>query len=321
MSDISAFVRRGTETADRRDINKLLSLITPIAFAEAEDQGVRERIELGNNKRIKSTTVTAGFPDVLATENRDRLAGEGLESLAPTWQMPSACTTYPHTHTTTGSLVYEKTTATKFGAGAIFDATQRIDVDYISGSQLDLEITDAFSIAFWMKNTVGSFHGIFGNRAGFVATNTGYHIAIEFLGDIRFHLDNGTTRYQLSSSTGFDDGVYHSVVCTYSGNSNTNGMKIYIDGSLDATGGSLAITGSIKNTNPVTVGSYTAGFGAYPGTLAWPMIFKEELSAAWVTAFNLGFYDWSGGNLIFSIPFTGDEEEWTEATTPFCVSS
>ncbi len=313
---LSNYVRR-TKGEDREDINRLLGVMSDIFYPEPEEGSVQERIILAEERRIRTLSVTDAILDVTTTDTRNRHAVE-----AARLQMPTVCESYPHTHTTNGSLVQEKTTNTKYGGGSIFDgSSDYITIDHIASSDLDLEITDAFSIAFWMKNTVSSFHGIFGKRAGFVAGNSGYHVSIEFQGDIRWHFDNGTTRYQVASSQGFDDGVYHSVVCTYDGNSNTNGMKIYIDGSLDATGSSLAITGSIKNTNPLAIGAFSAGAEKYPGSLAWSMILKEEVSAAWVTGFHNGFFDWSGGNLVTSIPFVGDETLWAEATTPFCVSS
>jgi len=36
---------------------------------------------------------------------------------------------------------------------------------------------------------------------------------------------------------------------------------------------------------------------------------------------NAGHFDFSGGNLVFFIPFVGDAEVFGEATSNYCVSS
>ena len=141
-------------------------------------------------------------------------------------------------------------------------------------------------------------------------------------GHLFVDLDNGTNRIRIETpSIDYQDGSYHSFVFSFDGSANQSGMKGYVDGSLVVTGTSTALSGSIKNTNTLAFGAGSTGTKKFTGTMALSMILKEEVDATWVTGFNNGFFDWSGGNQITCIPFTGNEDVWAEATSPFCVSS
>ena len=54
MSDVSSFVRRGHSNSET--INKLQALITPLAFADPEDDALKERIILASPKRSRVLT-------------------------------------------------------------------------------------------------------------------------------------------------------------------------------------------------------------------------------------------------------------------------
>jgi len=314
---LSNYIRR-TKGEDREDINRLLGVMSDIFYPEPEEGSVQERIVLGQEKRIRTLTLTSGVLDVTAAETKNRHATE-----APTLQMPTVCESYPFIHTNNGTFVYEKTTVTKFGGGAIFNgSTNDIEIAFISGSDLDLSETDAFTIAMFVKRAnLGVADVIATNRTSLATASQGWTLYWTGGGNLRFEISDGTNERFVQTAIDQDDDLYHSVVITKSTVANESGMKIYLDGSLVDTGGSNAL-GSITNTNKTMIGDdNTGGSFEFTGSLSWFMILKEEVNATWVTGFNNGFFDWSGGNLVTSIPFVGDETPWTEATSPFCTSS
>ena len=67
---------------------------------------------------------------------------------------------------------------------------------------------------------------------------------------------------------------------TYDGNSNQNGMKIYINGILSATGGTAAISNSILNNKLVALGAESDGSRVMFGQLDDMRIYNTELTAS-----------------------------------------
>ena len=142
MSDISTFVRRGQN--DSEAINKLQTIITPLAFPDPEADSLKERIILSSPNRKRTITGLAG-PDITGkgTETRDRFSSS--ITIIPDTSTPTA---FPVTPTTTGTLTFTPS-GQKFGAGATFDGSQYITVP--DNNQFDLTLP-YFTVAFWFKS-------------------------------------------------------------------------------------------------------------------------------------------------------------------------
>jgi len=121
----------------------------------------------------------------------------------------------------------------------------------------NIDFTSAISISFWMKTTdTGSLNSVIAKddtstRSWNViwrGSSSGLRRLIFFV----VHTNNTSTAIQ-STANILDDNNWHHILCTYTGTTGTNGMKIYVDGVLNAQGTS-ASTG-IKSTNRiVTIG-------------------------------------------------------------------
>jgi len=240
-------------------------------------------------------------------------------------EMPTSCQSFPNVVTTTGSLVFDASTGfTKYGGGGRFDGSNDfIDLSNIVGSDLDLVKADAFSIGCWIKApTMSTLPSILTKATGF-ANEAGYKFYTGSTGRLAFKLSDGTGSLAISVSTPeVDDDVWNSVFATYDGSGNQNGMKLYINKTLEITGGSATISGDITNTETTTIGADSGGTSKLDASLAWLVIIKEELTQSWINAYHdNGHLDFSGGNLIFFVPFVGDAEVFSEATSNYCVSS
>jgi len=317
MSDISNWVRR-TGNSDRDDINKLLGLITPVAFQEPEDAALQERIVVTPATRRRTQTVLTDNFDITKAETKDTRDEE------ITFQMPSICESYPFVHTTNGSPTFPATSgSTKYGGGMVTDGvSDYISVAHITGSDMDFEHNQVFSMAFFIKTTAsGVNEAAVWKGASFGGGGSGYGCFLAASNKMQFRLLSAGAFPNVITASTINDGLYHSIVATFSGNSNRSGMKIYLDGSLSNTGTATTIVDSIKNTDGLGIGATGTGGSPLPCTIAWVSIFKEELSATWASNFDAGHLDLSGGNLVTMIPFVGDESEAPEATSTFCVSS
>ena len=84
-----------------------------------------------------------------------------------------------------------------------------------------------------------------------------------------------------SRTTNIDDGAFHYVTVTFDGSSNQDGLKIYIDGVLDATGTTLSLgLPSILGKNPVTICAVDGGGSEFTGQMDRVSVFDLELTAA-----------------------------------------
>ncbi|MBA4718583.1 MAG: LamG domain-containing protein [Nitrosopumilus sp.] len=98
---------------------------------------------------------------------------------------------------------------------------------------------------------------------------------------VSFKVCNGTTCWETFSSVdSVPLGEWTHIAATYSGNSNQNGMSIYIDGDLDTTGSTNTITGSIANNLGFMIGSETDGSNAtFTGTIDDVRVYDVELTS------------------------------------------
>jgi len=322
-SNIIDFVRAGSK-GTRQDINKILAELQDLNAEDPEDAALQERIALWDSRRKKTSSieVAGAASQISAAGPRHRRTEE------VTMQMPTACQSFPHTVTDFNVFEFPASIGeTKFGGACIFDGLgsgTHTQINHIAASDLDLERTDSFSIATFVKrgNVAVPDAILYKKDSHFVAT-IGWFFGLTLSGEIRFGMSDGTNQIENLSSSDQDDDLWHSAVSTYDGTSNVTGMNMYIDGTLDnnSTVGTTVST-TIKNTVVTSIGapSNPATF-LLGGELAWLMIFKEELTSTWVTEFNAGHFDFSGGNLIFMAPYVGESKVFGEANTPYCVSS
>lgn len=156
----------------------------------------------------------------------------------------------------------------------------------------DFQHTDAFSVSFWIKTAgaVAAAKGIV-TKSIDLTTALGWKIYHDATGLIKFSLSDGTTEYNVTSVTQIDDADWHHVVCVYDGTSNRNGLKIYIDDNLDATGTASTISNTILNNESVVLGAESDGGNKFVGQMDDVRQYDIALSTANITLLNTSVFD------------------------------
>jgi len=321
-SNIIDFVRAGSK-GSRQDINKILAELQDLNAEDPEDAALQERIALWDSRRKKISTI-----ELAGSANQISNAGpRNRSNQEVTHEMPTTCKSFPWTVTNPDNpqLYKHHSADTKFAGQVSFPGGSRIVISHVANSETDLEHTNAFSIAFFMRATVAASsetRGLFTKSSDEPITNIGYKVYQDTDDTVAFALDDGTNEFKINSSTTMLGDVWRGVVCTYSGNSNRSGMKIYIGGSLETTGTASAITSTIKNTLSNVIGwNANQNSLAYTNQLSWLQFIPSEVNSTWVTNFETGHFDFSTGVILFA-PFIGNDSTVSgEGTTPYCVSS
>ncbi len=189
--------------------------------------------------------------------------------------------------------------------------------DYVNcGNIAGFEKNEPFSLECWFK-TGGTNHVIVSKNTS--SSGSGYYI-ITAVGKIYYRLQN-TVSARISVSTveaGFNNNVWHHLICTYDGLEDASGCHIYIDGidkavSIDTNTLSGTIT-NVSNFNIGNISNLTYHFG---GKLDEVVIYDKELTQVEVT------YRYNSGNGRESFKYSSDKPtiEPTTLFDPVTVSS
>jgi hypothetical protein len=153
--------------------------------------------------------------------------------------------------------------------------------DYVSvanESNFDFDISDSFSFSIWVYNddTSGNEHLFF---KGVSTVDSSFYIR-QNSANVRFNFANAdNNQFTLQTSGTFSSSAWRHIVCTYDGTSNTSGMKIYVNGSLDATGSDSAITGSILSNNALRLGTSQSSSEWFDGIIDQVSVWDIALSS------------------------------------------
>lgn len=198
----------------------------------------------------------------------------------------------------TGSAFYQ---TGKFGTAFDFRGTNFLDQ---SGLSFDaLTKTQPFTVSLWVKNTITASDVAFTTDQA-SQTTAGWSVWQKSADHkTYFRIYDGTTAYEINSLTSTNDGNWHYVTATYDGSSNRSGMKLYIDGNLEATGASLAISGNFNNGIAMYLGEYQGGTDKYTGFMDEVKFFYIALNQNQVNMellnANIQAKDHSGNNVQY----------------------
>lgn len=152
-------------------------------------------------------------------------------------------------------------------------------------AEIAFERTDPFSVSLWVK-TVQSTTGYMVAKGGGTAPARGWSARIT-LGKVYLNLINtaGTNHLQArTTSVTINDGGWHHICITYSGNSSTSGVTIYVD---DVSAALTSVVNSLSattlSTASATIGSREGGDSPYGGNIDEVTIWDKELSDAEVS--------------------------------------
>ena len=167
-------------------------------------------------------------------------------------------------------------------------------------SNFDFDYDDTFSVAFWVKMaSISADQGLI-MKSNDLTTGIGWGIYFNNTGDtISFKLADGTTAYTVTSSTAFTTSKYNHIVVTYDGSSNRSGMKIYVNGALETTGTSSAISNPITNNSSVVIGAESDAGSKLTAYIDDVQIWNTTLGTSDIT-------DLFSGKQINFIPGYGD---------------
>lgn len=120
------------------------------------------------------------------------------------------------------------------------------------------------------------------------------------------HISNAI---RLSGSARSNNNVYHHLAISYNGNSNAGGFAVYADGvniASQITVYENSLTGSTRNTFPLTIGSRRNGSDLYAGTIDDVRVWSVERSRTQITANYLSVLSGLKNNLIAYYKFDND---------------
>lgn len=156
-------------------------------------------------------------------------------------------------------------------------------------SNFDFEYDDPFSVCFWLKlSTIAADQGLV-MKSNDMSTASGWKIYFNDSDNmIKFKLSDGTNTFSVSSTTALLANHWYHIACTYAGTSNQSGMKIYIDGDLEATGSSSSISSTILNNVSVVLGAESDAGNKMTGVMDELQVWNVALVAADIDLIHIG---------------------------------
>lgn len=155
--------------------------------------------------------------------------------------------------------------------------------DYVDcGNIAGFERSDSFSTHLWFNTTDGPGTVVLIGKQNSVAPYRGWIVFMANGGKVYFQLCNTYWQncLQIYTPLAYNDGVWHHVVCTYNGNSDFTGMKIYMDGALISTLVSFnTLTATIINSETCQIGARGGNANYYLGYIDDVAIFTKVLPA------------------------------------------
>jgi len=145
---------------------------------------------------------------------------------------------------------------------------------------------EPFSISFWIKsdNPPGSRPDVILDNE---TASTGYRLTyFGGSGLINWRVNATTGGASLTSTFApISDSTHHLITLIYAGNSDSDGIKLFIDNTLDRQGGSGVMTGTIGG-NPLTLGSTVSGQDTVAADVSMDdfQFWDKELSQTEITA-------------------------------------
>ena len=168
------------------------------------------------------------------------------------------------------------------------NGNQGISLGNIAG----FERTDSFSAEAWIYPTTSVATLTIVSKATSAPAYTGWLVAFNNAKIYVYLINNFATINEIIVSTTktFPTSAWSHIVVTYDGTSLANGVKIYVNGTLQNTDvGYNSLTGSLINSEPTQIGSGFGGLFYFYGKLDEVTIYNYTLTAEQATL------RWNGG--------------------------
>ena len=149
-------------------------------------------------------------------------------------------------------------------------------------SEIAFERTDPFSVSLWVKTTQSST-GYMMAKGAATGNARGWSVRIT-LGKVYLNLISVVTTSHLQAQTTsvtVNNGAWHHICITYSGNSSTSGVTIYVDDSSAAlTSNVNTLSSTTLSIASATIGSREGGDSPYGGNIDEVTVWDKELSSS-----------------------------------------
>jgi len=186
-------------------------------------------------------------------------------------------------------------------------------------SDFDFLITDTFSLFWWVRTAISA--GAFDWQVCKSNSNENPSWYTDYASNesIEFVIRVGAFHVVLATTT-INDGNWHCIACTFSGNSNKNGMTVDIDGTRLA-GTSASMSGSLANNVDMRYANSTSAGLDFEGDHFHVAIFDIELTQQQITSMRNGVPPMIAApdaNLVSFTPLWGNdspEQEYTGGVT------
>tara|TARA_R110000824_G_C15102744_1_gene666437 strand:- start:342 stop:1124 length:783 start_codon:yes stop_codon:yes gene_type:complete len=166
--------------------------------------------------------------------------------------------------------------------GKAYNFTGSSYVSLANESNFDFERDDPFSISLWVRPSSTSATTILAKGTTHF-TSTGIYLSNVNIGGgqvrFRFQINAGGSNYEVWTSANSLANTTYYLTCTYDGNSNKDGLKIYRNGSLDTTGASNPITASLLNNEQFAIGATSTGGTDFSGWVDELSVWSKSLTA------------------------------------------
>ena len=157
--------------------------------------------------------------------------------------------------------------------------------NYISlTNTLNFDINTPFTISFWVNpNSLSSDATILG-KATTSGGTVGYFVFWNHTPKtITFGFVTSGTSASIQT-TALTPNTWNYITCVYTGNSNRNGMTIYVNGISNVIGSSLSLTGSMSNSIAVTIGAQGSGSSKFTGAIDNVKVYPYPLSSSQINS-------------------------------------
>ena len=177
----------------------------------------------------------------------------------------------------TGASGFSNTLSTRFDG---------VDDFVTMGDVLDFERTSAFSISAWVARAATGINETIVAKMESSGNFRGYILFINSSNQIRFILrsqNSSSKRLYATTTATITDTNYHHITLTYSGNSATSGIKIYIDGVSVSLTKQHTLNATTVNAAPFQIGARNSASIFAKSAIDEVSLFNTELSASDVT--------------------------------------
>jgi hypothetical protein len=302
-SNVSGYLH-SSQDSDRADINKILTALAQIS-PTVDQAAHKEFIAFSPETRIRTTSVIVGSPNITDTDDEQRQTTYMIRKI------PTTVTSYPLTHTTTGSFTFQyvynaSPSSHMFGGAGKFSGSSYVIITDHSW----LKPTDKITISGFFLLPASS-----GNKS-LVRKENSYDLGLTTGNVLNFRIKTGGVWHTALTFT-YTPNTWYQIVAVYD---SAVGTSLYINGALQT---SDVLTGAIdSNTNNVGIGNLGDGTNIVDsGTIfSWLSILHGAVNSTWVTNHNVGLIDLVTYTEITTMPFLGSELPEPNATSGICKS-